>query len=370
MPFADYKDFDDCVAKNKDKEDPAAYCAAIKQKAESEEGREHVVSDLFEAVEADFSTDESTGELRSTNVIIRAGRSKNNREYRESALRTAGAKGLFNGIRMFVDHRRGSLPTQRSVNEMVAGIEKSWYDESKKALMGDVVYFDSAFHDKVKRAQGFLGNSISALVRGTRVKDSTGTFYEDIAEIVRPKSVDWVIFPAAGGGVESFATEGEDQVDFENLTLEELEAGAPQLVESIKIKYATTPPADPPKDEPEMVSMEAVEALVEKKLGERLQSIEAVEAEQSKIREHIGKAALPERTRARLMVQFQTATTFDAAKVDEAITDAREELKAAGAGPQITGQGPSGDPTTPKATVRRASEAVDAAFGVTRKAGE
>lgn len=365
MPFADYKDFDDCVAKNKDKEDPKAYCAAIKQKAESEEGREHVVSDLFEAVEADFSAEEGTDDLRSTNVIIRAGRSKNNREYRESALRTAGAKGLFNGIRMFVDHRRGALPTQRSVNEMVAGIEKSWYDESKKALMGDVVYFDAQFHDKVKRAQGFLGNSISALVRGTRVKDSSGTFYEDISEIVRPKSVDWVIFPAAGGGVESFATEGEKEVDFENLTLEELEENAPQLVESIKIKYATAPPADPPA-EPTMVSMEAVEALVEKKLGERLQSLEATEAEQAKIREHIGKAALPDRTRARLMVQFQTATTFDAVKVDEAIADAREELKAAGAGPQITGQGPSGDPTTPKATVRRASEAVDAAFGVTK----
>lgn len=364
MPFAEYKDFEDCVAKNKDKDNPEAYCAVIKQKAESEEGREHVVSDLFEAVEADFSTEESTGALRSTNVIIRAGRSKNNREYRESALRTAGAKGLFTGIRMFVDHRRGSLPTQRSVNEMVAGIEKSWYDEGKKALMGDVVYFDAAFHDKVKRAQGFLGNSISALVRGTRVKDSSGTFYEDISEIVRPKSVDWVIFPAAGGGVESFATEGENDVDFENLTLEELEANAPALVEELK-KKLTPPPVDP-KPTPEVISMEAVESIVEKRLSERLQAIEANEAEQAKIREHIGKAALPDRTRTRLMVQFESATTFDAAKVDEAINEAREELKAAGAGPVITGQGPSGDSSVPKTTVMRASEAVDAAFGIAK----
>ena len=33
-PFADYTDFADCVAKNQDKDDPEAYCAAIKQKAE------------------------------------------------------------------------------------------------------------------------------------------------------------------------------------------------------------------------------------------------------------------------------------------------------------------------------------------------
>lgn len=34
MPFADYKDFADCVAKNKDRKDPAAYCAVIQKDAE------------------------------------------------------------------------------------------------------------------------------------------------------------------------------------------------------------------------------------------------------------------------------------------------------------------------------------------------
>jgi hypothetical protein len=33
-PFAGYEDFADCVAKNQDKEDPKAYCAAIKKKVE------------------------------------------------------------------------------------------------------------------------------------------------------------------------------------------------------------------------------------------------------------------------------------------------------------------------------------------------
>ncbi len=34
MPFAGYKDFDDCVAKNRDKKNPQAYCGAIKHKVE------------------------------------------------------------------------------------------------------------------------------------------------------------------------------------------------------------------------------------------------------------------------------------------------------------------------------------------------
>jgi len=29
MPFGQYKDFKDCINKNRDKQDPEAYCAAI-----------------------------------------------------------------------------------------------------------------------------------------------------------------------------------------------------------------------------------------------------------------------------------------------------------------------------------------------------
>ncbi len=36
-PFADYKDFADCVARNQDKDDPVAYCAAIKHRVEGKE---------------------------------------------------------------------------------------------------------------------------------------------------------------------------------------------------------------------------------------------------------------------------------------------------------------------------------------------
>ncbi len=36
MPFGDYKDFNDCVSKNQDKNNPKAYCADIKRKIEGE----------------------------------------------------------------------------------------------------------------------------------------------------------------------------------------------------------------------------------------------------------------------------------------------------------------------------------------------
>lgn len=34
MPFAGYKDFDECIRKNRDKKDPEAYCAEIKRRVE------------------------------------------------------------------------------------------------------------------------------------------------------------------------------------------------------------------------------------------------------------------------------------------------------------------------------------------------
>ena len=34
MPFADYKDFADCVSRNRDKGNPDAYCGSIKHKVE------------------------------------------------------------------------------------------------------------------------------------------------------------------------------------------------------------------------------------------------------------------------------------------------------------------------------------------------
>lgn len=39
MPFGDYADFEDCVSKNQDKDNPQAYCAAIKKQAEGESNK-------------------------------------------------------------------------------------------------------------------------------------------------------------------------------------------------------------------------------------------------------------------------------------------------------------------------------------------
>jgi hypothetical protein len=59
MPFADYKDFTDCVSKNKSKDDPSAYCGYIKHQVEGGKKKEEIMDfpehQLFHLEEAERS---------------------------------------------------------------------------------------------------------------------------------------------------------------------------------------------------------------------------------------------------------------------------------------------------------------------------
>lgn len=58
MPFAGYRDFDDCVRKNRDKNDPEAYCATIMRQVEGDRGGESRSHRMFarRAAKADKGT--------------------------------------------------------------------------------------------------------------------------------------------------------------------------------------------------------------------------------------------------------------------------------------------------------------------------
>ena len=52
MPFAEYADFKDCVDKNRDKADPAAYCGSIKAEVEKDMGRRGILLALTRLAKA------------------------------------------------------------------------------------------------------------------------------------------------------------------------------------------------------------------------------------------------------------------------------------------------------------------------------
>jgi len=194
MPLAGYKDFDECVRKNSDKEDPKAYCGAIKHKVEEST---HTASEIIDASEAEFNKDEATGKMTGRIKIIQAGRAKNPRNYRSSALRKAAKEGVYNGLRMFVNHS-DKPPTKRSLTEMVAAVESTEYDAKTDAVYGNVEFFNPDFYNFANAAKKYMGVSAAHRIRVNYVQEGRKTI-EDVQEIVGGHSVDWVIYPSAGG---------------------------------------------------------------------------------------------------------------------------------------------------------------------------
>lgn len=377
MPFAGYKDFADCVKKNSSKKNPKAYCAVIMRKVEKEGEvvRERRINDLFDINEAEFEVEENTGRLRCKTTILKAGRSKNPRNYREEAVRKAAEDGTFTGLRMFVNHSE-QPPLKRSLTEMVSAVESTSYDSEKKAIIGEVEFFNKDFYEFAKRAKSYMGTSINALARGNRVRQPNGEVIEDITEIVKGHSVDWVIFPAAGGEIQQFLeSEGAEEVEWDKITLEDLQKNlSPALWDEIEkaIVEKEKGPEDllesPEPTSPDNLDAKIAEAI-KKYEEEKAQEAAEAAARSAHLEDVVGKSGLPEPTRRRLVAQFATVPTLEDVKIAEAIQLAKEELTAAGAGPHITGMGPSEGTAAisdhPAGIL--VSEAVDEYFKVSKK---
>ena len=340
--------------------------------------RERVVEEFTAIEAASFDDEKMTARIR----IIRAGMSKNNRNYRPAALQQAVESRMFDSMRMFVNHS-DKPPIQRDLRDMVSAIEPGtvvWNQEAQ-SVDGSVKFFSRPFYDFAKQAKDYMGDSINALVTGTRQRDSSGKVTEDVHSFNVVKSVDWCIFPAAGGTIQAFESEGDGEVDWADLTYDDLKKHAPTLIEEIKTKEGIqSQPVDMKK--PEVSSTALTAADVSKIVAEAIATDRATQKSESdkfetiktRVREQLSKSGLPPVTRDRIERSFSSPTivsSFQESQVTEAITAAKEELKAAGvSGPRIAGMGPSGTSTGPdnadESTPRRISarESVNATFGM------
>lgn len=384
MPLGEYKDFDECVRKNSDKDDPKAYCGALKAKLEGElpPTEQFRARDFFDTLqEAEFQVEEGTGKLRAKIRIIKAGLSKNNRNYRATAVKEAVNKGMFNGIRMFINHNKDGSPLKRGMKELVSAIETTEWNEQDQAMDGWVEFFDKEFYDYAQRAKDYIGPSINALVRGTRIPQATGRALEDIQAFHEPRSVDWVVYPAAGGAILAFEDEEDEDdmsVDWTKITPEEFQKNVPaSVLEQIKAEAKAeaeknVKPAQEGEEkegETKVLTQEEIQALVDEGIRKHDEEVQKVrlrqEAAATELRAAFAKSGLPEKTRTRVMASFEGIEEYDEKKVEAAITAAKEELQAVGAGPHITGMGPSGDSSENKGPKPfSVKESVESVFGM------
>ena len=105
-PFAGYKDFADCVAKNKSKSDPKAYCATIMRKVEKPK---HSFDFQFSSpVITELKGEGADKKMFIVGNAVSAGMSRNktfdgkNIEYRSEELEKS-AKGMI-GIPLMINH--------------------------------------------------------------------------------------------------------------------------------------------------------------------------------------------------------------------------------------------------------------------------
>ena len=331
----------------------------------------HISGATFDVVEGEGGTKQLMANVR----ILKAGKSKNNRNYRASALKEAVEQKLFDGARMFINHDPTKPPLKRPMQEMVSAIESTSYHEQDQAIDARVEFFDEKFYTFAQRAKKYMGDSINALVRGNVVRASDGTAYEDITGIVQPRSVDWVIFPAAGGEILAFEDEGSEgvEVDWDKLTLDEVKKNAPHLVQEMEAELKPADPDPKPDDEPGddgakpltradalAIAQEAVQEYIKNDRTEASKREEAAK----KVRAKMATSGLPERTRTRVMAAFEGETEYVESKVQSAIDEAKEELKAAGLAPRIQGNGPSDAKAPVVAGAYSVRESVEAHFGV------
>lgn len=375
MPIGQYKNFAACVAANSDKKDPKAYCAAIENAVKAKEATlPNLVTEIFDVSEAIFEKDKDTGKMTAKVTILKAGRAKNPRNYRSSAVSKAAKEGVYDGLRMYVNHS-DKPPTKRSMNELVSAVESTEYDSKNDRIIGNVEFFSPEFYDYAQRAKKHIGVSADHRIKVQKVREASGQMIDDVLEIVGAHSVDWVIYPSAGGEVISFAkeSEGADEVEWDQVTLDQLKANAPAVLDAYKaelVKEAEKPPKDDKKvddkEEPAALTADSIAKLVKEAIDEDRKAHETESSQRAmatkKVRDYVGKAGLPARTRDRIISQYSDVLEYVESDVKESVEDAKAELKEAGAGPSITGQGPSGGSSSEKPKIASARESVEALF--------
>lgn len=181
--------------------------------------------------EADGETDGSKWDV----IIIRTGKSKNGRRYRESVLKESAA--LFEGARVLARSDQEHISGEgKSVLNVVGWIEGVRYE--RKALRATLNLVDEALRTKILEAwnrgkKDLVGLSLVAEGTGRTVTEA-GQKVQDVEAITRVSSVDLVFDPAAGGGlVRLVAAEGKEEEPMLQKLIERLREAAANKADQI-----------------------------------------------------------------------------------------------------------------------------------------
>lgn len=324
--------------------------------------------EVLPAMEAVW-TENAEGLPEADVVIIRPGESANRREYPREALQQAVNDGFWDnnghGTPMFVDHGNKAAPRARSVRDLVAKVlPGSTYVGQEGEVRGRVQFINSDFAKTVKAAGKSVGLSAVTEFLGTRHRGNDGHMHERVHKLVANHSLDFVAFPAAGGGVEKFlpAMESEGEVDWSRLTDSDweqlpedlLRQKRPDMLKAAEADDQGGDDDDKKKDDPtdrpdqgkQMIALEAVQPYIKEQVDLALDAFNAKQAKQAetrtKVREQVARSGLKPLAQADVLTRFDGQESYDETAVQAAIEHEAKKAKEAGlSGPVVKGMGDS-----------------------------
>lgn len=147
MPFSTYKDFKDCVAQNRDKDNPQAYCAEIKKKAEGLEQNESI-----KGVTIQMDSTENPYIIKDVPLLSEG--IWNEHRYPWDEINNSAQGIIGKKFPVFLDH-------EDTVGNMVGSVIPTIVDQNKRVIYGDMSLIDE---NTIKKVDHFRKDKSSAWI--------------------------------------------------------------------------------------------------------------------------------------------------------------------------------------------------------------
>lgn len=179
-----------------------------------------------------------TREVTITPIRPGFGNARDGYYYPAGPLRAAVEAGVFNNRKMYRDHptkTEEKEQPERSTTKWFATAKETTWDEVKQVPRTRIKVYDKEAYERFKEAP----DEIAFSIRG-RGKSREGKVDGQRAKIVESlpivRSIDWVTEAGAGGAIESFSESAREEIEmeFKDLTLEQLRDARPDLFKSIR----------------------------------------------------------------------------------------------------------------------------------------
>jgi hypothetical protein len=226
--------------------------------------------------------------------------------------------------------------------------------DAQGRVVGEATVLESWLQQKLAalRDKGLLGEmgvSINAIGQATKAVVE-GIKTNVIERITKVRSVDFVTWPGAGGMVTLYEADRDTDVDL--VSLETLRERRPDLVRQVESEAQTKVEQEVKVRMGLQEQMQEAQALVEDLRKER----DAAKAEKetaekagriatatAAVREAVGKAQLPDASKARLIARFKDAESTNG--VDVAIAEEATYVAAVSEAGKVRGLGAASKPT-------------------------